>query len=224
MIARNTSEHRGLPPLAATGIGVGCGTLDRATVVGSGSPSMPGSVSGQLALNQLINRFAVLRRPAIPAPGEAPTAPATRGDVAVSRYIPITGSFGVWFTAGTTQACLDWPLAANAAPQTGAGACHSNLSEVEAGGLFGEAADKPGSGGPMFVDVVPDGTRVVTITLANGRVESLAPHNNLVSVPEPSGHVPPFKALRIESDTGKVSTWCPTCKSNPYQRTATHRG
>jgi hypothetical protein len=43
MIARDTSEHRGLPPLAATGIGVGCGTLDRPTVIGSGGPSTTGT-------------------------------------------------------------------------------------------------------------------------------------------------------------------------------------
>jgi thiol-disulfide isomerase/thioredoxin len=173
---------------------------------------------------QLINHFAVLRRPAIAAPNEAPTSPGPRGGVAVSRYIPINGSAGVWFAAGTSQACLDWPLAASAAPQTDAGGCNSDLADVEAGGLFGEATNTSGSGGAMFIDVVPDGTRTVTITLTNGHIESLTPHNNLVSVPEPSAHVPPFKTLRIESDSGKVSTWCRTCKSNPYQQKPTHRG
>jgi len=167
---------------------------------------------------QVINHFAVLRRPAIVAPNETSTAPSPRGGVVVSRYIPINSSFGVWFAAGTSQACLDWPLVSSAAPQTAAGVCNSNLADVEAGGLFGEATNTLGSRGPsgaMFIDVVPDGTRTVTITLANGHVERLAPHNNLVSVPEPSAHLPPFKTLRIESGSGKVSTWCRTCKSNP---------
>ena len=167
---------------------------------------------------QLINHFAVLRRPATAGPNEASTAPSPRGGVAVSRYIPINGSFGVRFAGGASQACLDWPLVSSAASQTAQGVCDSNLADIEAGGLFGEATSTRGSRGPsgaMFIDVVPDGTRAVTITLTNGHVQSLMPHNNLVSVAEPSAHVPPFKTLRIESDNGKIRTWCPTCKSTP---------
>ena len=167
---------------------------------------------------RLMNHFAVLRRPVTAEPNEASTAPRPRGGVAVSRYIPINGSFGVWFAAGTSQACLDWPVVSSAAPKMAQGVCNGDLADIEAGGLFGEATKTLGSrgpSGPMFIDFVPDGTRAVTITLTNGQVERLTPHNNLVSVAEPSAHVPPFKTLRIESDNGKVRTWCPTCKSNP---------
>jgi hypothetical protein len=178
-------------------------------------PTTAGGPNGHAALTELINHFAVLRRSQSAAGPERPgnNLPASGLDVKDRRYIPIDSAFGVWFTPGAGQACLDWPLAASAEPQTGAGVCNSNLADVEAGGLFGEASDTTGSGLPTFVDVVPDGTRIVTITLANGQVERLTPHNNLVSVAEPSTKAQPFESLRIESASGRVTTWCRTCRS-----------
>lgn len=176
-----------------------------------GNPSAAlGAVQHDATLTELIDHFAVFRRSQATV-GEPPAVPGGLADQALRRYVPIAGSFGVWLTIGSDGACIDLPLAPDAKPQTGAGGCNSNLADVEVGGLFGEERDALGTNGPTFVGMVPDDTKSVTITLANGHVETPTPHDNVFSVAEPSASTPPFRLLRIESDSGHVSTWCPSC-------------
>jgi hypothetical protein len=182
--------------------------------------------TGRGALNKLRHDFAVFRRHTVArgasAISEPPNPPedldqgADPGlglNAADRQYVAITSSFGVWLTPGTGGACLDWPLASDATPETGGGVCSDDLTRIEEGGLFAMVRSTPGSGGATFVGMVPDGTKSVTVTLTDGEVKNPTPHNNVYSLAEPSASVAPFQTLRIESDSGQVSTWCPTCRS-----------
>jgi hypothetical protein len=175
----------------------------------------------RMKIAKLTAHFAVFRRsasartaadsgPAIPADGlESAQQEQELGLVSAdTQYVSLGGSFGVWLTPGSNGACIDWPTSANASPVVSAGVCNPNVAAIALGGLFAEVPGAQDGGASMIVGMAPDGTKSVSATMPDGSVETVAPHDNVFSLPTP-GATPgqAFSSLRITATSGKITTW-----------------
>jgi len=183
------------------------------------SPTGGSLRSRQGDLTRLNSHFAVFRSAARTArvAGASSSVPSPPSDpqgfglvVSERRYVAVTPSFGVWVTPGTGGACLDWTNQDVSTPPASAGGCNPNPTAVEAGGLFSLIPAGETGGSALFVGLVPDGTRDVSVTLPDGSVTTATPHDNVFSVNEP-GSVKssdlPFKRFTVTSSTGQQTTW-----------------